>query len=116
MHSLLNNGGILLVNIISAIEGDNGMFLRAAYATYKSVFPQVLIFPVSDPSDGTTIQNIMLVALKSEQKPPARNGNPELNEYLSHQWKNDIVMDMPILTDDLAPVDSYIIEMMRNKQ
>jgi spermidine synthase len=115
MYDLLNKDGVVLVNIISAIEGDEGMFLRAEYATYRSVFPQVLIFPVSDPGDGMLAQNIMLVAIKSDTRPSSRSMNNELDGYLAHQWTGDVISDMPLLTDDLAPVDSYIIKMIRKK-
>jgi spermidine synthase len=115
MYDLLNKDGIVLVNIISAIEGDEGMFLRAAYATYKSVFPQVLIFPVSYPDDGMLAQNIMLVAIKSDIRLAPRSADRELDEYLAHRWTGNIGSDMPLLTDDYAPVDSYIIKMIRKK-
>jgi|WetSurMetagenome_2_1015567.scaffolds.fasta_scaffold00214_5 spermidine synthase len=113
MHDRLNEDGIVLVNIISAIEGDGGMFLRAAYATYKSVFPQVFLFPVSAPHDGSVSQNIMLVALKSGLQPALRSGDMEIDRYLTHLWKGAVAPDAPLLTDDLAPVDSYIIKMIR---
>ncbi len=116
MYDLLNENGVVLANIISAIDGDEGMFLRAEYRTYKSVFPQVLIFPVADPDDGRLAQNIMLVAIKSDTPPAARSRNRELDEYLGHKWTGDIIQDMPLLTDDLAPVDSYIIKMIRKRQ
>ena len=116
MYDLLNRDGIVLVNIISAIEGDEGMFLRAAYRTYRSVFPQVMIFPVGDAGDGKSAQNIMLIAMKSGASPSYRSVSRELDGYLAHRWKDDIASDTPILTDDLAPVDSYIIKMIRKRQ
>jgi spermidine synthase len=115
MHDLLNDNGLVLVNIISAIEGDEGMFLRAAYATYKSVFPNVFIFPVSDPREGALAQNIMLVAMKSDKVPLFRSADSELDGYLANRWTARVAADMPVLTDDLAPVDSYIIRMIRGK-
>jgi hypothetical protein len=90
------------------------MFLRAEYATYKSVFPQVWLFPVSNPDIGTMAQNIMLVALKSGKWPSFRDNDRELRGYLAHLWTGDVISDLPVLTDDLAPVDNYIIRMIRN--
>jgi spermidine synthase len=104
----LNDKGIVVLNIISALEGEKGDFLRAEYTTYKSIFPQVYVFPVSYPSDKTTIQNIMLVALKSKEIPAFNDSDKQLNEYLQHLWKSPITSDMPILTDDFAPVDYYL--------
>ena len=108
MFDALKSDGVVLVNIISAIEGEKGQFLRAEYATFKSVFPQVYIFPVTSPSKGEEVQNIMLVALKSSNEPSFISSNPELQSYLDHRWTKEINLDKPLLTDDFAPVDSYI--------
>lgn len=107
-YDILNNGGVVILNIISAIEGEKGKFLRAEYATYKNIFPQVYLFPVKEISDGTEVQNIILVASKSKMNQKLNDANQELNEYLKHLWKKEIELDMPILTDDYAPVDYYI--------
>ena len=105
---VLEDDGVVIVNTISAIEGERGKFLRAEYATYKSIFPQVYLFPVRKREDGFSIQNIMLVALKSKETPFFTSTDPVLNEYLHHLWKQEIKNDLPILTDDFAPVDFYI--------
>lgn len=108
MHRVLNDGGVALVNIISAIDGDNGRFLRAEYATFRSVFSQVYLFPVQNLVDGKQFQNIMLVAIKGNRVPGMTSEDPELNSYLSHGWQKEVPQDMPILTDNYAPVDHYI--------
>ncbi|MBM4146500.1 MAG: spermidine synthase [Nitrospira sp.] len=113
MHEALNDDGVVLVNIISAIDGEKGRFLRAEYATFRDIFPQVYLFPVKDFHDGLLVQNIMLVAIKSDQKPSFRNSDPELNGYLQHLWKTEIKKDVPILTDDYAPVDNYMMKIIK---
>ncbi|HAK59425.1 MAG TPA: spermidine synthase [Nitrospiraceae bacterium] len=112
MYALLNEDGVVLVNIISSIEGVKSNFLRAEYWTFKSIFPHVYLFPVEDPLDGEKIQNIMLVALKSKKKPILTSSDPTLNAYLGHLWKKEITADVPILSDDYAPVDYYISKML----
>jgi len=109
-YNILNNDGIVILNIISAIEGPSGKFLRAEYATYKSIFPQVYLFPIVNSNDGEDVQNIILVALKSPDSKfeMVDKNDPIIDSYLQHLWKKDVTMDMPILTDDFAPVDSYI--------
>lgn len=107
IYDALEDGGLAIVNIISAIEGDKGRFLRAEYATYKSIFPQVYLFPVKS-ADPRIAQNIILVALKSEARPAFQSEDPELDSYLRHLWTGEIETDMPILTDDFAPVDYYV--------
>jgi spermidine synthase len=107
MYNLLNDDGILLANIISSIDGKTGRFARAEYRTYKQVFPQVMLYPVQHPEDPQKSQNIILIALK---KPAVRNvrcNDPVLAEYLKHRWTLEVPEDVPILTDDYAPVDRY---------
>ncbi len=108
IYNAVNDEGVVLVNMISTIDGDGGWFLRAEYATYRARFPQVYLFPVRDPADGKTVQNIMLVALKSTVQSALRSADPELDRYLKHLWTREIKQDMPILTDDFAPVDHYL--------
>lgn len=106
-YDALNDGGVIMVNIISAIEGEKGKFARAEYATYKKVFPQVFLFAVQNIKDGSETQNMMLVALKSEKISKWESSDKEISGFLSQVWKNPIVDDMPVLTDDFAPVEYY---------
>ena len=106
-YDSLSDGGIVMINIISAIEGEKGKFARAEYATYKKVFPQVFLFTVKNINDGNKTQNIMLVALKSEKIPSLESSDQEINGFLSRVWKRPIANDMPVLTDDFAPVEYY---------
>jgi predicted membrane-bound spermidine synthase len=45
ISDIINDNGILIANIISAIEGDRSYFLQAELAVYNKIFPQVHIFP-----------------------------------------------------------------------
>ena len=101
----LSSDGLLLVNLVGAIEGPRGEFFRAEYATLRRVFPQVLVFPVLHPDDGTHAQNLMLVALRSTT-PPALDA-PDARKYASHLWRSSVPEDIPPLTDDFAPVEQY---------
>ena len=107
-YDILNDNGVIIINIISAIKGEKGEFLRAEYATYKNIFPQVYLFPVQEPNNSYMVQNIILIALKNKKNPEFTNTDPELNEHLQHLWEKEIYLDLPILTDDYAPVDYYM--------
>jgi len=116
IYRLLNDNGVVLVNIFSAIEGNKGKFLRAEYLTYKQVFPQVLTFLVNSPNPEIA-QNIMLIAVKSNKNNYEQNMldpeiETEIRGYLKHLHKKEIKTDMPVLTDEYAPVDNYILEML----
>ncbi len=108
LHDLLCDDGIALVNILSSMEGDLGRFLRAEYSTFKAVFPQVYLFPVSSSNKADKWQNIMLLALKAKEAPELSSSDPDLDSLLSHLWTKPIPGDLPILTDDYAPVDRYV--------
>ncbi|HMK44718.1 MAG TPA: fused MFS/spermidine synthase [Dissulfurispiraceae bacterium] len=113
IYGALNDRGVVLMNIISSIEGETGEFLRAELATFRAVFPQVYLFAVRTPADGADIQNIMLVALKSKAPPSFRSDDAEMKRYLTHRWGADVPADMPILTDEHAPVDAYMLKVIR---
>jgi len=106
-YDALNDDGVIMVNIISAIKGEKGKFARAEYTTYKKIFPQVFLFAVQNIDNGNETQNIMLVALKSEKVSKWESPNKEISGFLAQVWKKPIVNDMPILTDDFAPVEYY---------
>ncbi|MEK7068036.1 MAG: fused MFS/spermidine synthase [Patescibacteria group bacterium] len=111
MYDILADDGVALVNIISAIEGERGQFLRAEYRTFKSIFPQVYLFYVSSPQ-GEDVQNLILVALKNEQPPSLQSSNPKFKVYLGNLWQKELNLDEPILTDEYAPVDKYIAQLL----
>lgn len=108
----LNDKGAVIVNIISSIEGDRGKFLRAEYATYKAVFPQLYLFRVKN-IDPYKIQNLILVAVKSDAPANLKSNNAELYSMLDNLWRQPVLNDLPILTDDFAPVDYYALSMVK---
>ena len=108
MSDMLTEGGVVLANIIGAVDGVNGRFTRAEYATYAELFPRVMLFPVGDPENAREVQNIILAALKSNREPAPESADAEMNRYLSHLWKNVVAADVPVLTDDRAPVEYYL--------
>lgn len=107
IYDSLTFNGVALVNLKSGLAGRNLRFLKALKTTYNSVFPQVYIFPVADPQPTEQVQNIILVALKSLQKPSLRSNDIETTSYLQHLFTHKLEYDQPILTDEFAPVESY---------
>lgn len=99
---LLNDNGVVITNIISAIDGKDSDFIKYEYATYKAVFDKVKIFVVKDYRPKEENQNLILVGIK---------GNPEVDEtknaeYLMMLNKEiiDFTTDKDIVTDDFAPI------------
>ncbi|HAN09881.1 MAG TPA: spermidine synthase [Clostridiales bacterium] len=110
MYNALTDNGVAIINLISPIEGAKGKFLRSELATYKSIFPQVYLFLVEDVNNGLMNQNIMLVALKTNDVKEFNSEDDELNSFLKHLYKKEITNDVPILTDDFSPVEYYTME------
>lgn len=110
-YESLSEDGIIILNIISSIDGDTGEFLRAEYATFREVFQDVRLYPVTNPDNPKLIQNIMLVARKKNTPLPATTDS-EIQSMLVHEYKQSISKDMPILTDNFAPVDHYISKLL----
>ncbi len=108
IYNVLNENGVAIMNVASAITGTRGEFLRAEYRTFAEVFPQVYVLAVRDPDMPDVPQNLILLALKTKIQPSWTSDQPELNSYLSHLYPTKIPADIPILTDDHAPVE-YLI-------
>ncbi|MEM5789332.1 MAG: fused MFS/spermidine synthase [Syntrophobacteraceae bacterium] len=104
----LEDDGVVILNLLASIEGPEGRFLRAEVATYKSVFGHVSLYPVSDPRDGAIWQNVMLVALKSPAVSDMSGAASPFAHLLGNLWRVPVQQDVPILTDDFAPVESMV--------
>jgi spermidine synthase len=103
---ILTGDGVLIMNIISAIEGEGSLFLQAEFKTLQEIFPRVLLFKVrSERADGET-QNLILVATKSE-KVSFETNDAEMANLLKNYYGKDLSLTVPTLTDDLAPVEYY---------
>ena len=111
MFDNLAPDGVVLVNIISALDGPMSDFFKAEYKTFQSIFPKVYALAVDSADKTDLVQNIVLVALKNDRFAPPENFRPELLSYLKSEIKPVIGQDVPILTDEFAPVDYYIAKL-----
>jgi len=108
MYDMLNEDGMVIQNIHSALSGDDSYFLKILYNTYQEIFPQVYLFQVHQDRKKEDIQSVILVALKSQTKSNFENADAELNKYLATRLEGISVMDLPVLTDNFAPVEHYV--------
>jgi len=109
MYEILNDKGVVVMNIISSVKGRNSRFFQAQFITFQEVFPQVFAFLVDDQKDPEKSQNIIIVASKSELPINMNNRNPELDSMLKNLWQGEFTYHLPVLTDNYAPVDRYLI-------
>jgi spermidine synthase len=116
----LTPGGIVVSNIIGAITGSNSRLYRALHKTYGSVFPGLYPFPTAysigrDPSETRTIILIATArpGMRAEEiLGTARRLRAErrvtlpLDRYAQSYYDQSVaVEDVPLLTDNYAPVD-----------
>ncbi|HTK38196.1 MAG TPA: fused MFS/spermidine synthase, partial [Pyrinomonadaceae bacterium] len=84
---VLNDDGVVIANLGSAIKGPGSLFLQAEVATYKQVFPNVYLFKVNTDYTDERLQNVILVASKSSQPIQMSSGDDiEINYLLSHRY------------------------------
>jgi predicted membrane-bound spermidine synthase len=106
LYDSMNENGVVSINVPSPIVGERSKMLRAQYKVYKTVFPQVYLFP-TNPAFPEIFQNINLVAIKSDQPQSLTSENPEFSTCLKNFWRENIADDIPLLSDDFAPIEAY---------
>jgi spermidine synthase len=121
-HAHLAPGGIIVSNLIGALEGPQGLLFHAMYKTFGTAFDGLYPFPTSfqPHRDRDTLRNIILVAsdqrsltrwdilTKARQVAP-KTTYAEFRTYAGDYYDGAIpVADVPVLTDDYAPVDSLL--------
>ncbi len=111
IYSALNENGIVMLNLMSALEGEHAKFLRAELATYESVFPKTYVFPIYYTNKPEKSQNILVVATKNGIEIDFEKTDKKFDKYLSHRWTGGVKKDLPILTDEFSPVESYIVDL-----
>ncbi|MDR2161430.1 MAG: fused MFS/spermidine synthase [Desulfovibrio sp.] len=116
IHTLLSADGIVLMNIISALEGDNGRLFRSIYHAFASVFSDLRIFAVQNPYHSAEVQNVILVAFKSSRDLPSPGDSSvpaAIASILRKEWRSLPARDCPPLTDNYAPVERYALGLQR---
>ena len=107
MYRSLNESGVVILNLGSALNGPGSEFLDAELATYKAVFPNVSVFKVNREYDDRRLQNLIIVAGRSEAAPSLSSPDAEISALLANRYEREVRQALPVLTDDLAPVEYY---------
>lgn len=111
-YRLLEDDGLVVMNIIASAQGPGSRFLWAEVGTLRAVFPQVEVFAVYDTDAPGEIQNIAVIAGKSDTVDllgAIEDVAPGL-AVRRIQTPSDMT-DLPVLTDDFAPVDQYLMDL-----
>ncbi|MDR1917237.1 MAG: fused MFS/spermidine synthase [Synergistaceae bacterium] len=104
IRSLLSDDGVFIVNIISSIDGK---LFNGIYSSIASVFPTVMIFPATQPNTISARQNVMIVALATDEMPVRAPENEYISSLLGHRWTSPFEPNTPAFTDSYAPVERY---------
>lgn len=120
----LSPDGVVAWNIIGALNGPHSRLFRSVYKTFQASFPQVYVFPVGGASafEGGALGNLIVVGSPSMAR-LSRDAFVERARALeaSGAVKGEVARhaaalytgtvptdDVPVLTDDYAPVDSLL--------
>ena len=127
VRKILAPDGVVVSNIIGALTGPYSGLFRAMTRTFTAVFPQVYIFPVGGWQGVEDIyeQNIVLLATLDphyrpkaawQRKAEAYHAQQLITEDVSFFTQNMVddplifqeewLTEVPLLTDDYAPVDT----------
>lgn len=110
IHALLAKDGIFMMNVIAAVEGDNGRLLRGIHAAFAEVFDEVYVFPVQMPGRPDIVQNVMLLAFRTPRPLPTDDvKHPELARFWPNRYTRPLETDVPALRDNFAPVERYTL-------
>ena len=107
LSRILKDNGVVIFNLGSAITGPGSKFLQAELRTYREVFPNVYLFKVRSDYTDDRLQNLIIVASRSSRAIAMTSDDPLIASLLDHRYTGDLVLNEPILTDDLAPVEYY---------
>lgn len=101
-YNNLNENGIVITNIISALEGKDTKFIEYEYNTYKAVFDDVKLFKVKEERAKQERQNLILMGIKGNTN--INNEKQEEYQELLSSEIQDFKSDRQIVTDNFAPI------------
>lgn len=120
LRRALAPGGMLIMNVISAFDGENGALFRSIHAAVGSVFPETHCFAVHDRNNLHTVQNLMLLALPEKRPDLAASFagretrlSAGIQSLLQTRITEKPAREVPPLTDEYAPVERYAQALLR---
>lgn len=123
MRRAVAPGGALLMNIISAVEGEDGRIFQSIWQALAQEFAETRVYCVGNPDRPDQVQNIMVVAFADKQdtaldetswraiSPNAR----EMEAMETHLYTRPVEVLVPPLEDDFAPVERYALMLTNQK-
>lgn len=118
MRAAVAPGGALLMNIISAVEGEDGRLFQSIWQALAPHFAEIRVYCVGYPNNPEMVQNLMVAAFTDEPRPSARGygaspGRSEVDAMEARLYAKPIEALAPPLEDDFAPVEKYALMLLR---
>ena len=113
-------GGLLLMNVISSVEGPDGRLVQALCHALQGAFAEVQLYCAGEQAPDV-IQNIMILAFPEKRETSAsaylalKNSvdSPDIEGMLATRYRNNTLFAISPMTDDFAPVEKYTIGLQR---
>lgn len=115
-------GGAVAINLISAIEGEDGRLFRSIFANLAKHFADVQVYCVGRPGEPEKVQNLVVLAFPDADHlaTPQLTGtglspdNQEISRMQRHLYRQSIPDDVEPLTDEYAPVERYALMLLKD--
>ncbi|WP_374280419.1 fused MFS/spermidine synthase [Desulfovibrio sp.] len=117
-------GGVMLMNVISAVEGPDGRLFQGIFNALEQSFAEVQVYCAGGETPDK-LQNLMVAAFPerrgaagvgtapAEAGPDAAEGAVSLSAMLASRYTGKQPFTTPALTDDFAPVERYTLVLLR---
>lgn len=113
--------GVMMMNVISAVDGPDGRLARSIIQAMRESFASVHVYCVGRPDRPDLIQNLMLLARHGEAarpenaraRPHADPPESEIRSMAAHLYPGLPAEATPALDDDFAPVERYSLMLGR---
>ncbi|NUQ62855.1 MAG: fused MFS/spermidine synthase [Pirellulales bacterium] len=122
VKSRLDERGVLVMNIISAAEGENSLLFRSVLKTLGAVFPYREAFLVSPGSGKATVQNIFIVAAGHDVSPQSITLTGDYDpQRIDSLFSGYLFPDEyhtaggVVFTDDCNPVEYLVAQTLRSR-
>ena len=125
-------GGIMLMNVISAVEGADGQLFQSIFNALEQSFAEVRVYCAGGEAPDK-LQNLMVAAFPERRDKMAAGagilaeasvgagggaaektpGAVDLSTMLASRYTGQDPFATPALTDDFAPVERYTLVLLR---
>jgi len=94
----MSDDGVIVLNVISAAEGEKSAVFIRIYNTFAAVFDNIVVMPLKE--DPETLQNILIIATDADVD--------AFTEKYSEEIYGGEIAEAEPLRDELNPIELYV--------